>query len=87
MATLKWSNRTKRPPENWIRFENAYIIVILPSLIALVNALPYFNLHETLKDTISALTVFSGSLVKGLGVFLGTDAKPPSDGRQNESSN
>lgn len=60
----------KTTPRGWKNFENAFLLAVAPGFTTfLMTALPEGN-----TKTISlAAVVLVGSLIKGIGIFLGTE--------------
>lgn len=62
------SQLSKPAPLNYRRFVNAYIIIIMPALTAFIATWGFSSVVQT---KLGVLLIFSGSIVKGLGMFLG----------------
>lgn len=69
------------PPKWWRRLERATMIVVLPAATTFVTSV--VGNEETKVLVLSALT-FITALIKGTGIFLGTDTPYPQEGEKTE---
>ena len=79
MATKFGLDQTSSPaPLWWRRFERAYIIVLIPGLVVLVQSLgDYRNWEPELKELVTQVLLFSTAAVKAFGMFMGTGEQFP----------
>lgn len=68
------------PPQWWRRLERALIIVVVPGATTFVTTIVESERMEVLA--LSSLTFFT-AIVKGVGIFLGTDLPYPQE-KENE---
>ena len=56
-------------PIGWRRFERVFIMALIPAMLLLVHE--WGGINDVLSHRLDLLIGFSGSLVKGIGMFLG----------------
>lgn len=66
-TTFNIQNRKKPAPKGYRKFENMFLIILLPAIIALVQG---WGFPDAVLIKVNLVLTFIGTIVKAIGFFL-----------------